>query len=64
MEYTASVGRIAAEWVIPYPPGIPLLAPGELITVEIVDYLQELQACGVSIRGLSGPDGNLLPVVV
>ena len=64
VEYIASVGRIAAEWVIPYPPGIPLLAPGELITVEIVDYLQELQACGVSIRGLSGPDGNLLPVVV
>src|SRR5205807_94218 len=34
-----AVGRIAAEMASPYPPGVPVLAPGELITAEVVDYL-------------------------
>lgn len=34
-----SVGRVSMERVIPYPPGIPLLQPGELITKEIIDSL-------------------------
>ena len=37
-----SLGRIAADIVVPYPPGIPLLAPGELITPKIFDYLKEV----------------------
>jgi arginine/lysine/ornithine decarboxylase len=39
----ASVGKIAAESVMAYPPGIPILAPGELITAEIVAYLKFLK---------------------
>jgi len=34
-----AVGRVSIEKVIPYPPGIPLLMPGELITKEIIDSL-------------------------
>jgi len=37
-----AIGRIAAEATTPYPPGIPLLVPGEIITQEIVDYLKEI----------------------
>ena len=36
-------GRIAAEMVTPYPPGIPLLVPGEMITAETMEVLQYLQ---------------------
>src|ERR687896_720823 len=32
-------GRIAADQIVPYPPGIPVLVPGQLITKNIVDYL-------------------------
>ena len=32
-------GRICAEFVMCYPPGIPILAPGELITDEIIEYV-------------------------
>ena len=32
-------GRIAADQIVPYPPGIPVLVPGQLITKKIVDYL-------------------------
>ena len=39
-----SVGRISAEAVMVYPPGIPLLSPGELITLEIVEYISFLKA--------------------
>ncbi|MBC8157584.1 arginine decarboxylase, partial [Armatimonadetes bacterium] len=39
-----SVGRISAEAVMVYPPGIPLLSPGELITLKIVEYISFLKA--------------------
>lgn len=34
-----SAGRVCAEFVMSYPPGIPILAPGEIITKEILDYI-------------------------
>jgi arginine/lysine/ornithine decarboxylase len=35
-----AVGRIAAEQVTPYPPGIPVLVPGERINAEVLEYLR------------------------
>jgi arginine/lysine/ornithine decarboxylase len=35
-----AVGRIAAEQVTPYPPGIPVIVPGERINTEVVEYLR------------------------
>lgn len=40
--WDAIIGRSAAELVTPYPPGIPRLRPGELITEEAVRYLEEV----------------------
>jgi arginine/lysine/ornithine decarboxylase len=37
--------------ICPYPPGIPVTAPGEQITPEVVDYLQQLAAAGVMVEG-------------
>ncbi len=37
-----ATGLIAAETIIPYPPGIPLLVPGEIITQEVSDYLKKI----------------------
>jgi arginine decarboxylase len=42
-----AVGRIAAEIVSAYPPGVPVLAPGELINREAIDYLLSSVAAGV-----------------
>ncbi len=47
----ACAGRVSAEMVVPYPPGIPVLGPGEEITAETIDYLREAAASGVSIHG-------------
>ncbi|MCA9796364.1 MAG: aminotransferase class V-fold PLP-dependent enzyme [Candidatus Eremiobacteraeota bacterium] len=46
-----AVGRVGAELVTPYPPGIPVLYPGEVISAEAVDYLKLEQAWGVDIEG-------------
>jgi arginine/lysine/ornithine decarboxylase len=46
-----AVGRRSAEMVIPYPPGIPVLFPGEPITAETAAYLQELAASGTRFHG-------------
>jgi arginine decarboxylase len=43
---SAAVGRISAELVAPYPPGVPVLAPGELITEEALAALREVAADG------------------
>lgn len=44
-------GRISAEMICPYPPGIPIAAPGERLTREIVDYLQQVVAAGGMVEG-------------
>jgi arginine/lysine/ornithine decarboxylase len=46
-----AAGRISAEMTCPYPPGIPITAPGERLTTEVVDYLQQLAAAGVMVEG-------------
>jgi arginine decarboxylase len=44
-------GRLAAEMVIPYPPGIPLIVPGEVWTREVADFVQELRLHGTRFQG-------------
>ena len=46
-----SMGRISAETVCPYPPGIPVVVPGEEVTEEIVEYLEHAVAQGWEMRG-------------
>ncbi len=38
--FKKSAGRICAEVITPYPPGIPVISPGEEITDDIIDYLE------------------------
>jgi arginine decarboxylase len=46
-----AVGRISAELVTPYPPGIPVAAPGEVYNEAIVSYLEEFVAAGGFVEG-------------
>ena len=41
-----AVGRICAEQITPYPPGIPVIIPGERITAELLDYLRSGVSAG------------------
>jgi arginine decarboxylase len=51
----AAIGRVSAELIAPYPPGIPVLAPGELITAAAVDALREVAADGGRIAYAADP---------
>ena len=51
MPYMRAIGRVAASTIIPYPPGIPLLVPGEKITVAKLSQLEELLAIGAVFQG-------------
>jgi arginine/lysine/ornithine decarboxylase len=56
-------GRVAAEFVTPYPPGIPLFVPGERITEELVDYLKTGSAEGIYVEGCVDDSLSSLRVV-
>ncbi|MEH2194787.1 MAG: aminotransferase class I/II-fold pyridoxal phosphate-dependent enzyme [Nostoc sp.] len=54
--------RICAEIICPYPPGIPVLMPGEIITQPVLEYLQQIQMMGGFISGST--DINLRKIKV
>jgi len=58
-----AVGRIAAELVAPYPPGIPAVAPGERLTADVVRYLQEAVSAGHHLQGPADPHLRWIQVV-
>jgi len=51
-----SVGRVCSEFVMCYPPGIPILSPGERITKEILDYIEYAKLKGCSMTGPEDPE--------
>lgn len=56
-------GRICSEFVMCYPPGIPILAPGERITTEILKYIKYAKEKGCSMTGPEDPDIEHLNVL-
>jgi len=58
-----AVGRIAAEPVSPYPPGVPVLVPGQRVTDVIVEFLETGVDEGMLIEGASDPSLAELRVV-
>jgi lysine decarboxylase len=59
----AAGGRVAAEMVVPYPPGIPAIAPGEVVSQELVDALREAAAGGTRLSYCADPTLGSLQVV-
>lgn len=58
-----SMGQISAEFLMAYPPGIPILCPGEMITKNIIDYVKELKEANLYVQGTEDPDVNYIKVV-
>lgn len=58
-----AAGRIAAELAAPYPPGIPVVAPGERLTADVVRYLQEAVRAGHHLQGPADPHLRWIQVV-
>ena len=50
-----AAGRISADLIAPYPPGVPVVTPGEVLTQEILTGLAEVAAEGVRIAYSTDP---------
>jgi arginine decarboxylase len=59
----AAPGRVAAETVAPYPPGIPAIAPGEVVTRPLLESLREAAAAGTRLAYCADPTLATLQVV-
>jgi arginine decarboxylase len=58
-----AAGEIAAEMICPYPPGIPVILPGERFTETIIDFAQEGAAAGFFVEGVVDPSLSKVRVV-
>ena len=58
-----AVGRVSSEAIAGYPPGIPVLLPGERITDEVIAYLRELKSTGARLHGASDPSFRTICVM-
>ena len=62
--FADAVGRTCAELIVPYPPGIPVLAPGERITADKVSYLTTSSAGSLHCPGASDPTLTTVAVTI
>lgn len=59
-----SIGRVSADFVTPYPPGVCLIGPGEVISSEVVDYLKRAKLEGIDINGIDRFEEDLIRVCI
>ena len=55
-----TVGKVSAEFVYLYPPGIPIIAPGEVFTDAIVEKIMVYKAAGLLVQGPADPDADVI----
>jgi arginine decarboxylase len=54
-EFKAASGKICGELIMAYPPGIPIICPGEIITEEIIHYIERLKETKTWLQGMKDP---------
>jgi arginine/lysine/ornithine decarboxylase len=57
-----SLGKVCGELICPYPPGIPVMIPGEIITERALNYLLDVRRKGAVVTGAS--DSHLSSIVI
>ena len=55
-----TVGKVSAEFVYLYPPGIPIIAPGEVFTDAIVEKIMAYKAAGLLVQGPADADADVI----
>ncbi|KRE72432.1 aminotransferase class I/II-fold pyridoxal phosphate-dependent enzyme [Paenibacillus sp. Soil750] len=64
LPFKDSADRIIAEFIYVYPPGIPILLPGEVITQELIDYIVEHVEVGLPVKGPEDRSVQQVKVIV
>ncbi|MCD7466973.1 hypothetical protein HAX54_004091 [Datura stramonium] len=55
VNFEESIGKVCGEFICPFPPGIPVLIPGEIITKKAIDYLIRARDQGAFLKGAADP---------
>ena len=55
--------KISAEFLLAYPPGIPILCPGEVITKEIIEYVHDLKRANLYVQGTEDSEVKYIKIV-
>ena len=64
VELDDSIGRVSAESLVPYPPGVPLVLPGEEITSEIITYINAINSDSLKLtKSLSSKEADKIYVI-
>ena len=64
VELDKSIGRVSAESLVPYPPGVPLVLPGEEITSEIITYINAIKSDSLKLtKSLSSKEADKIYVI-
>lgn len=63
VDWVNAAGRVSGEYVYLYPPGIPILVPGERIDVSFVTDMQELKVRGLEVEGLRDKEASYIEVL-
>lgn len=61
--FKESAGKICGEMIMAYPPGIPIITPGERITEDIIEYVEDLKEAQLHIQGMEDPELNTVNVI-
>ena len=60
ISFEESIGKICGELIMAYPPGIPIIIPGERITREILDYIKDMKSAKLQLQGME--DSELITI--
>ena len=63
MDFDKSVGQISGVFISLFPPGAPILVPGEIVSTELIEYVHLVKCQGVTVTGLTGENGDQIEVV-
>ena len=63
VEIDDALGKISGEFVIPYPPGVCLLAPGEVIGKEVIEFIKSASKIDLDINGMESAEFRKIKVI-
>ena len=61
--FAEAAGRISAEYIYFYPPGIPIAVPGEELNQELLEGIEAFKKAGIRVRGLKDETHQTIRVI-
>ncbi|AVQ21328.1 aminotransferase class V-fold PLP-dependent enzyme [Fusobacterium necrophorum subsp. funduliforme] len=63
ISFEESIGKICGELIMAYPPGIPIIIPGERITREILDYIKDMKSAKLQLQGMEDSELTTINII-